>query len=237
MRRDEKRQGRSRLIRFHFHCFFSIWHFQLGFLEAFGASSKDLLPKRFMYRKLMPDIFCHQEPQIQIRCQKSAKFFPGGSNFHHLFMSYIFEIYYFLIDPVNCWPFRPSFFGTLVLWFLAFLVIWPQISNSQPQKASTRLNSHQHLSTTFELHQERRLSGHANADTPSAKLVKWQREEQQPLPPCPTTQQNTCFFLQSMLISWPDPIQTGSDPFLPRSPSWNIAWTHWHLAAPFATGF
>ena len=89
------------------------------------------------------------------------------------------------------------------------------------------------------MHQELRLSGHANADTPSAELVKWRREEQQPLPPCPTAQQNTCFFLQSMflLISWPDPIQTGIDSFLPRTPSWNIGWTHWHLAAPFATGF
>ena len=73
MRNDEKREGRC--------FFFSVWHFQLelnqffffGHLETFAASSKDLLPKRFMYRKLMPDIFCHQEPQTQIKCQKSAK--------------------------------------------------------------------------------------------------------------------------------------------------------------------
>ena len=81
----KKRQGRFRLIRFHFHCFFSIWHFQLGHLETFGASSKDFLPKRFMYRKLMPDIFCHQEPQIQIKCQKRVKVVTGA-NFQDLFM-------------------------------------------------------------------------------------------------------------------------------------------------------
>ena len=46
-----------------------------GHLETFSASSKDLLPEAFVYRKLMPDIFCHQEPQIQIKCLKSAKFF------------------------------------------------------------------------------------------------------------------------------------------------------------------
>ena len=162
----------------------------LGHLETFGASSKDQLPKRFMYRKLMPDIFCHQEPQIQIKCQK----------IHHLFMSYIFETCYFLIDPVNCCSFRPSVFwcnGTVLPWSfdsLLFLSSGCRSAAVNLKKPSTTLNSHQQLSTTFEMHQELRLSGYANADTPSAELVKWQREEQQPLPPCPTTQQNTCFF-------------------------------------------
>ena len=63
MKRD---RGHLVWLDFTFIVFFSIWHFQLGHLETFGASSKDLLPKAFAYRKLMPDIFCHQEPQIQI---------------------------------------------------------------------------------------------------------------------------------------------------------------------------
>ena len=85
-RNDGKRQGTSCLIGFHFHCFFSIWRFQLGHLETFGASSKDLLPKDFAYRKLIPDIFCQEEPQIQIKCLKSVNFFPGGAFFRDLFM-------------------------------------------------------------------------------------------------------------------------------------------------------
>ena len=60
-----------------------MWRFQLGHLETFGASSKDLLPKAFAYRKLMPDISCQEEPQIQIECLKVSIFsgrciFPGS---------------------------------------------------------------------------------------------------------------------------------------------------------------
>ena len=144
----------------------------------------------------MPDIFCHQEPQTQmIKCQKSAKFFLGGSNFHHLFMSYIFfEIYYFLIDPVKCWPFRPLFFGTLVLWFLAFLVIWPQISNSQLQKA---INNTQQPSTAIN------HIRNAPRATPKRLRKRWYpkcrtnemaKGRATALPQKSNTQQNTCFF-------------------------------------------
>ena len=70
-------------------------------------SSKDLLPEAFVYRKLMPDIFCHQEPQIQIKCLKSAKFLPRGAFFHHLFM----------IDLVICLSFRPAVFLPSKRWY------------------------------------------------------------------------------------------------------------------------
>ena len=95
-RNDGKRQRPSCLIGFHFHCFFSIWRFQLGHLETFGASSKDSLPKAFAYRKLMPDISCQEEPQIQIKCRKSVnflpwrcQFFPGGAFLWSFYVSWL----------------------------------------------------------------------------------------------------------------------------------------------------
>ena len=150
----------------------------LGHLETFSASSKDLLPEAFVYRKLMPDIFCHQEPQIQIKCLKSAKFLPGGAFFHHLFM---------FLD-----------------WSCDFLVLSSCVFFCQ-----------------------------ANADTPSAELVSWQREEQQQLPLHPTTQQNTAvwFFAVQVpvdFLAWSDSNWNRTDSFLPRSRNWNIRWTHWH---------
>ena len=95
------KRGRGDLVwlNFTFIVFFSNWCLSwgwikicLGHLETFGASSKDLLPEAFVYRKLMPDIFCHQEPQIQISL-KSAKFLPGGAFFHNLFMSKFWDLF------------------------------------------------------------------------------------------------------------------------------------------------
>ena len=86
----------------------------------------------------------------------------------------------------------PSFSGEVQISTIFLCHIFPAAVNFI--KPSTRLNSHQQQSTTFEMHQELPLSGHANANTSSAKLVKWQREEKQRLPLHPTTHQNTCFF-------------------------------------------
>ena len=100
----------------------------LGHLETFSASSKDLLPKRFMYRKLMPDIFCHQEPQMQIKCQKSAKVVTGRCKFPPVFLCHIY---------IYC-P------GPLIPCFSCHLATDQQQSTSKShQQDSTAINTYQ----------------------------------------------------------------------------------------------
>ena len=83
--------------------------------------------------------------------------------------------------------------GLLIPCYSCHLAADQQQSTSKShQQHSTAINSYQ---PHFEMHQELGLSGYTNADTPSAELVKWQKEEQQPSPTSQThNKTHVCFF-------------------------------------------
>ena len=119
----------------------------LGHLETFGASFKDLLPKRFMYRKLMPDIFCHQEPQIQIKCQKSAKFY-WEVQISTIFLCHIFFWDLLFLD----WSCELLVLSSFGLWCPGPLIPCFSCHLATDQQQSTS-KSHQQHSTAINTYQ------------------------------------------------------------------------------------